>query len=299
MISTSSLLQSPRVLDAGMATGLEDLGYDLSGVLWSARILVDDPAAIAKVHQQHVAAGAEIITTASYQISEYGFIQTGRDAALAKSAIGKSIDIAQSVAKAADHEVWVAASIGPYGAVLADGSEYRGDYQISREELLDFHGNRLDAFIAAGPDLLGFETVPSLMEIEVINELLQDVNIPSWISVSAKNATQTSDGTDIGTAFKGVTAKSVIAVGINCTKPEYITSLLLNLESSLPKIVYPNAGRTWDAENRTWLDSGIPAIPMAEIAQWRQAGACIIGGCCGLGTQQIEHTKQVLQISHF
>lgn len=299
MISTSNLRQSPRVLDAGMATGLEDMGYDLSGVLWSARILLDEPEAIAEVHRQHVAAGAEIITTASYQISEFGFTQTGRDARLAKTAIETSVEIAQRVANTTEHEVFVAASIGPYGAVLADGSEYRGDYKISREELLDFHGRRLEYFIAAGPDLLAFETVPSLVEIDVINELLQIVNIPSWISVSAKNESQISDGTDIGKAFSGVTAKSVVALGINCTKPEYITSLLLNLESDLPKVVYPNAGRTWDATTRTWLDNGVPAIPTAEISRWRQAGACIIGGCCGLGTQQIQNTKQVLQISHF
>lgn len=299
MLTNSNLRQSPKVLDAGMATGLEELGFDLSGALWSARILLDHPEAIAQVHRSHIQAGAEIITTASYQISEFGFKATGRDPKSANAAIAKSIEIAHAEAASAEHPVWVAGSVGPYGAVLADGSEYRGDYKISRAELLDFHGERLQAFVAAGPDLLAFETVPSVIEIDVINELMHEISIPGWISVSAKNDSQISDGTDIGKAFSAVNAKSLIALGVNCSKPEYITSLLLNMESDLPKVVYPNAGRTWDATNRVWLDSGVPTIPVSEISTWRKAGAVIIGGCCGLGTQQITNVRHALQISHF
>lgn len=299
MISISQLRAHPKVLDAGMATGLENLGYDLSGELWSAKILLEDPAAISAVHQSHVDAGAEIITTASYQISAQGFEKVGRDPQSVSTAISKSIELAREVAERAEHEVWVAASIGPYGAVLADGSEYRGDYVISREALLDFHAERLTAFAQAAPDIFAFETIPSVVEISVINELAKEFNIPIWISASAKNADQISDGTDIAKAISQVDAKQVIAVGVNCTKPEHITSLLLNMESELPKIVYPNAGRTWDAVSRTWLDEGIAAIPHAEISNWQKAGAVIIGGCCGLGTQQISNTREVLQKSHF
>jgi homocysteine S-methyltransferase len=295
MTFRDELVTSPLVLDGGMATSLEELGHDLSGHLWSAKILLEDPTAIFQVHQNHIAAGADVITTASYQISNYGFAKIGRSKADVQTAIKSSVELARRAADQADRKIWVAASIGPYGAVLADGSEYRGDYKISYSELRTFHLERLKIFADAEPDLFAFETIPCQLEIDVINDILQTefTNTPAWISVSAKNESEISDGTDIKNVFDKMAA-NVVAVGVNCTKPEFITPLIQRIESSLPKVVYPNAGRTWDAKSRCWRDAGTNRIAESELRSWVLAGARLIGGCCGLAEAQIESVAKAL-----
>jgi homocysteine S-methyltransferase len=289
------LARQPLTLDGGMATSLETLGYDLSGDLWSAKILFDDPNAIYEVHKNHIAAGAEIITTASYQISEYGFRKIGRTSSEVQEAIRLSVELANKAAAESERRIWVAASVGPYGAVLADGSEYRGDYSISYEELREFHFERLRMLVDAGPDLLAFETIPCKLEINVINDLLRNEfpNESAWISVSARSEYEISDGTDIKNVFNDC-PPNVVAVGVNCTKPEFLAPLIKRIENQLPRVVYPNAGRTWDAQNRCWLDAGTETIPATELELWLEAGAGLIGGCCGLAETHIKTVAKTL-----
>jgi homocysteine S-methyltransferase len=301
LISTREL-----VLDGGMATSLESDGYDLSGTLWSAQLLLDNPAAIEAVHLQHALAGADVLTTSAYQISRQGFIAAGRTVDDSIEAIETSTAIARSAAAQclaiSGRTVFVAASVGPYGAVLADGSEYRGDYNISRQELLDFHSERLHDIVATEPDILAFETIPSAMELSVINELLTTTftSIPAWVSVSAQDQLRISDGTHISDAFELLDASPIVAMGINCTKPEYIADLLLHGSSVHPeraRIVYSNAGRTWDALNRIWLDEAGQTLPTETIKDWRKNGARLIGGCCGLGEPHITAVTQIFSES--
>lgn len=288
------LATAPLALDGGFATALEARGHDLSGQLWSARLLVDDPAEVVSVHQAYVAAGANIISTASYQTSRIGFERAGLGAVAADLALRESVQLARA---AADGAAFVAASIGPYGAMLADGSEYRGDYQASRELLRDFHRTRLAVIAETGPDLLAFETVPALVELEVINELLADefADFPAWVSMSARSESQISDGTEISTAFAALTAEAVVAVGINCTKPELISGLLRNANSTRPIAVYPNAGRTWDAAARSWLDTGSDRLPAALLGSWLDHGVRLLGGCCGLGYEHVSDVAELLR----
>ena len=284
------------VLDGGMATSLEAAGYDLSGSLWSAQLLLDNPKAIQQVHLNHALAGADILTTSAYQISQQGFEAVGRTRDDVIEAINTSTKIARAAAleclELTGRTVFVAASVGPYGAVLADGSEYRGDYEISRGDLLEFHKARLLDIVATQPDLLAFETVPSAMELSVIDELMSHdfAGIPAWVSVSAQDQLRISDGTHIADAFELLNAPSIIAMGINCTKPEYISELLQHSSSAFPeraRVVYSNAGRTWDAVNRVWLDDALETLPDSTIADWHKQGARFIGGCCGLGEPHI------------
>lgn len=291
------------VLDGGMATSLEAAGYDLSGSLWSAQLLLDNPQAIQQVHLNHALAGADILTSSAYQISEQGFVAVGRTREDAVEAINTSTRIARAAAQeclnATGRTVFVAASVGPYGAVLADGSEYRGDYNISREDLRNFHKQRLLDIVATQPDLLAFETVPSAMELSVINELMSNdfAGIPAWVSVSAQDQLRISDGTHIADAFELLKAQSIIAMGINCTKPEYIAELLQHSSDVDPdraRIVYSNAGRTWDAVNRAWLDEARETLPDSTIAEWHHQGARFIGGCCGLGEPHITSVAKLI-----
>lgn len=288
------LSAAPVALDGGFATALEARGHDLSGQLWSARLLVEDPAEVVAVHRAYVEAGADVISTASYQTSRIGFERAGLSADAADTALRDSVRLART---AADGAAFVAASIGPYGAMLADGSEYRGDYTATKAELRDFHRTRLAVIADAEPDLLAFETVPSLAELEVINDLLAEEfnGLPAWVSVSARSAQQISDGTDIAQAFAALTAESVVAVGINCTKPEFITGLLTAAAPDRPVAVYPNAGRTWDAAARAWLDTGTDRLPAGLLADWLANGVRLLGGCCGLGYEHVRDVAELLR----
>jgi len=288
------------VLDGGLATSLEALGHDLSGTLWSARLLQDEPAVLADVNTSHALAGADIVSTASYQVSRQGFIAAGFTADMADAAIAQSVsitrDVADSLSLTTGRTIAVAGSLGPYGAVLADGSEYRGDYTISESDLKNFHRERLSVMTAAAPHFLAFETVPSVMELRVINELLTEefTEIPAWVSCSAVDGTHISDGTAAAVAFQELTADAVVAFGFNCVKPEYVESLLGSISavrSDVPRIVYSNAGRTWDAVNRCWLDAGAELVDTATLNSWYELGARIIGGCCGLGESHLSNLR--------
>ena len=186
------------VLDGGLATELEARGADLGDELWSARLLIDDPASIVEVHRAYVDAGADVVIGASYQASYEGLAHRGigRDAATAL--LARSVELAR---EGADGRALVAASVGPYGAVLANGAEYTGDYglgetSIARSFLRDFHGPRAEALVAAGPDLLAIETIPSIVEAEALTEVLDDLpDVPAWVSFSCADASHLNDGT--------------------------------------------------------------------------------------------------------
>jgi len=182
--------------------------------------------------------------------------------------------------------VKLAASVGPYGASLADGSEYKGNYGVSKQVLKDFHAKRLEILISTSPDYLALETMPDTFEVEVLLDLLNDCPIPFWISYSCKEGNQTNAGQDFQSAVD--LAQSAMAVGINCTKPELITDLLRSAKSDKPYVVYPNSGRVWDAENKVWTGSAAIGFSDELVSQWIKAGAEIVGGCCGIGAAEIE-----------
>jgi homocysteine S-methyltransferase len=186
-------------------------------------------------------------------------------------------------------DVKVAASVGPYGAALADGSEYKGNYGVSKLVLKDFHARRLEVLIATSPDLLALETMPDTVEVEVLLELLRDCPIPFWVSYSCKAGNQTNAGQSFAQAV--AIAQDAMAVGINCTPPELITELLLSAKSNKPFVVYPNSGRLWDAVKKEWVGSSGSGFDQDLINQWQAAGAQYIGGCCGIGAAEISLLK--------
>lgn len=278
------------VLDGGMSNALEDRGHDLSGGLWTARVLRDAPAEIAAVHRAYYQAGAQVATTASYQASVQGFLAEGLDVVEAERLLTRSVTIARQVR---DHlsedgtRRWVAASVGPYGAVLADGSEYRGRYGLSRAELRDFHLPRLELLASAGPDLLAVETIPDVDEAEVLVELLDDLDLPAWFSFSAQDLL-TRAGQPLAEAFSVAAAAScVFAVGVNCTAPaDILPAVGLAAEvTGLPAVAYPNSGESWDARTRRW--EGASSYDLGLVPSWIQAGAAYVGGCCRVGPQAI------------
>jgi homocysteine S-methyltransferase len=287
----SWLGEGPWAIDGGLSGELEKRGHDLSDKLWSARLLRDAPEAIAQVHQDYVDSGGRVLITASYQASRMGFMATGMTADQADDLMRLSISLAKDVAAKAPEKVWVAASVGPYGAVLGGGQEYVGNYGVAHVDLVKFHRERIAVLASAKPDLFACETIPDLDEVRALVEVLADYpDIPAWITMSAQDGNSTCAGQGIGHLAELVSkTPSVVAVGVNCTKPEFVTSLLRQLatKTSLPLVVYPNAGRVWDGLNMCWIGEGHDKLPKQIVSEWVKAGAKLIGGCCGLGPDAI------------
>ena len=276
-------------LDGGLSTALENNGNKLTTSLWTGELIRTNPAQITKAHLDFINAGAQIIITSSYQLSYTGCGARGWSEDETNQALIASTLLAKNAVIESGKDVKVAASVGPYGASLADGSEYKGNYGVSKQVLKDFHAKRLEILISTSPDYLALETMPDTFEVEVLLDLLNDCPIPFWISYSCKEGNQTNAGQDFQSAVD--LAQSAMAVGINCTKPELITDLLRSAKSDKPYVVYPNSGRVWDAVKKEWTGSAAVGFNDQLIQEWMESGAEIIGGCCGIGAAEIAEIK--------
>ncbi|WP_326626269.1 homocysteine S-methyltransferase [Nonomuraea fuscirosea] len=269
------------VLDGGLATQLERLGADLRDELWSARLLLEEPELIRRVHADYFAAGADVATTASYQASLPGFARRGLDAAEAARLLRLSVELAGQARDEAGRGL-VAASVGPYGAYLANGAEYTGDYDLDEDGLYAWHLPRWEILAAAGADLLACETIPSYPEARALDRLLRSApEVKAWVSFSCRDGERLNDGTPIRRAaalFMG--NPQVVAVGANCTAPRHLPGLISCLSGGLPVVVYPNSGETWDAAGHRWLGLADPVEFGVAAVEWQRAGASLIGGCC-------------------
>jgi homocysteine S-methyltransferase len=296
-----------RVLDGGFATELERRGADLSGALWSARLLRDDPAAIQAVHEAYFAAGAEVATTASYQASYPGFAAEGLDAAETTRLLQLSVALADRARQRhlAGHAVrqplWVAASVGPFGAALHDGSEYHGNYGVSRRELQAFHRERLHVLAGAGADILACETIPSLEEAAVLAELLRELPAAAaWVSFTAGDERHTAHGEPLVDCARLLDAvPQVRAIGVNCVRPSQVTSLVRELRrgTAKPILVYPNSGERWDGAAHRWVGAADAVTLETLVAEWITVGASWIGGCCRTTPDDITRMRRVLDQS--
>ncbi|MDP9327165.1 MAG: homocysteine S-methyltransferase [Actinomycetota bacterium] len=270
-------------LDGGLASELERRGADLRDPLWSARILLEDPDLIRAVHADYFAAGADVAISASYQASFEGFAERGLSRERAAELMRRSVELARDAADAAGNRRIVAASVGPYGAVLADGSEYVGRYGLSVQELVDFHEPRIEALLESAPDLLAIETIPSILEAEALVRILDTLpDVTAWISFSCYDGLHISDGTLFADAAAlASSTQCVVAVGVNCSPPVHVPALLSSARVDTPLLAYPNLGSTWDAAAKNWIVEGPRPDLGAAAAAWREGGARIVGGCCG------------------
>lgn len=296
---------APIIIDGGLATQLEAQGQDIHNPVWSAAILKSNPQAIVDAHRAYLDAGAECIISASYQANRHGFGLLGVDEQEADRLIQDATALATRARAEYLHdsphcvtEPLVAASVGPYAAVVHDGSEYTGDYGVGAEEILRFHEERLHILDESGADLLACETVPSFDEAKVLCELLVDVQTPAWLCFSCRDGAHISDGTPIGEAaslFRD--HPRVLAVGVNCTPPQFITSLIGELQAAVPDksiVVYPNSGEQYVSDSNTWIGTATPIECGAAAQQWVAAGAKIVGGCCRMGPSHIRAMRDAI-----
>lgn len=286
----------PLLLDGGLATTLEAAGHDVSSRLWSAALLRDDPAALVAAHAAFLAAGARVVTSASYQASFEGFAAAGADRAGAARLMARSVELArQAQREGADERTWVAASVGPYGATLADGSEYTGAYAgMGVAALRRFHAPRLQVLAAAGPDVLACETIPCLAEAEAVLAEVAGLGVPAWLSLTTvpgpDGAPLTRRGEPAAEAFAmAAQVPAVVAVGVNCLDPAHVPAAVRcaveATGAAVPVLAYPNSGESWDAAARRWTGSarGSGAATGFDVQAWTAAGARLIGGCCRVG----------------
>jgi len=283
----------PLILDGGLATQLEAQGCDIDGALWSAALLKSDPGAIVSATRAFVDAGAECIATASYQASREGFEKVGMQADEADALMLLSVELARQAGASI-----VAASLGPYGAMLHDGSEYCGDYGVSADTLRIFHEPRLKLFDAADVDVLALETVPSLLEAEVLVDLLDACSTPSWVCFSCRDESHISDGTPVEEAVALFADHAMVAaVGINCTPPQYASALVQRIRKAVPDksvMAYPNSGEIYDAKTGSWSGTVTPLDCAAAAVEWVNAGAKVVGGCCRMGPDHIRAIHDAL-----
>ena len=286
--------QSTIIVDGGLATELERRGYDLHDTLWSAKILLEAPHAIKQVHLDYLWAGADVIIAATYQATLEGFATRGLSTAEGEHLLRLAVQLALE----ARDEFWaqvggeksgrcrplVAASIGPYGAYLANGAEYTGDYDLDEEGLLAFHRPRWHILATSGADLLACETIPNTAETRALARLLAETPaLPAWVCFSCQDGHRLWDGTPIAECAAALDGLAqVVAIGVNCTAPRYLPGLIAAVQSatSKPIVVYPNSGETYDAERNVWLGQSEAEAFGTSAREWRKLGAALIGGCC-------------------
>jgi homocysteine S-methyltransferase len=282
--------KNPIIIDGALATQLEAHGLSLTTRLWSAEVLLHNPALIATVHKAYFRAGADIAITASYQVSEAGFVAAGYMATEALKAVAMSVRIARTAAEevfaqSGGRRCFVAGSVGPYGAALADGSEYRGDYSLPAEEMRAFHRPRIRVLLEEGVDVLACETVPSFAEAQALVKLLSEFpDAVAWMSFTLRDAEHISDGTlleEVARLLDG--CSQILAIGVNCVPGELVDGALrcLAARTTKPLVVYPNSGELYDAKTKTWSGSALGDDDIGKIVhQWQSLGARLIGGCC-------------------
>ena len=296
------------VLDGGLATELEVRGYDLNDSLWSARVLLEDPAAIRQLHSDYLAAGADCIITASYQGTVAGFMERGLSRSEAEDLLRSFVELAIEARdsfwgdrsnRALRRKPIVAASIGPYGAFLADGSEYTGAYDLDEAGLIEFHRHRWRLLAQTEADILACETIPSIAECRALVQLLLETpGRYAWFAFSCRDPLHISDGSRLADCLSYLDRfEQVAAVGINCSAPMHVPGLLAEARSvtEKPLVVYPNSGEEYDVGSKRWSGQSDANEFAANCQAWHQTGASVIGGCCRTGPEHIKQIRQQLK----
>ncbi len=292
--------------DGAAGTHLESFNCDLNHKLWTAKILKEQPNLIKQVHLDYFEAGADCGMSVSYQATIKGLMENGSSEEEACEIIKSSITILNEA-----RDEWyeksgkalgrpyplISGAVGPYGAYLANGAEYRGDYEIDKEFLINFHKKRMTILWEAGADLLAIETIPNIQEAIILAEIAEEIGAKCWLTFSCKNYTDISDGTPIKDAVKMIEKfSSIVSVGVNCTAPKYISNLIDEIKKSSDKYItiYANSGEKYDPITKTWDGSKDGKRYVDYAVEWKEKGATLIGGCCGTTPKEIKEIKNTL-----
>jgi|TARA_B110000881_G_C18561313_1_gene510027 homocysteine S-methyltransferase len=293
----------PMILDGGLSFPIEKKGINLNSKLWTTELLISNQKIIKDVHLKYLKAGAQFITTCSYQASIKSLKNRGFNFEESKKIILKSITIAEEVKNIYNKKytnkkkILIAASIGSYGSYLSDGSEYKGNYDVNDKIIFDFHKSKIQILENSNADVLAFEAIPSYRETKIISKILEDSKKKSWISFTCKNDLEISDGTLLAQCCKYLkNHPNIFAIGVNCTSPKYISNLIKILKNNCGEkkiIVYPNSGKKYDSINKNWIGKKNNSFDIL-LKEWIDLGVDIIGGCCGIGPNQIKKISKLI-----
>jgi homocysteine S-methyltransferase len=297
-------IKYPLLIDGGLSNQLEEQGCDLKHSLWSANLLATNPEAIVQAHLAYLNAGAQCISTSSYQASVAGFMDMGYDRAESEAFILLSVELAEEAINrftdpgSGGFRPLIAASIGPYGAYLADGSEYRGNYGVTRDVLRAYHLEKITLLDQSNADVFACETIPDFQEAGILAEILKTTQKLAWMSFSCKDERHLNDDTDIGECAAFLADHpNIFAIGVNCTDPKYISGLIKSVKANAGAkkiIVYPNSGEVYNAKTKTWMGLSNPASFIEMSKEWMDLGVDMIGGCCRIGPEHIKGLSNIL-----
>lgn len=320
------------VLDGALGTQLESIIPNDSEIqpkndpLWSTKVLMTQPKLIERIHYQYLQSGSDIIMTSTYQASCAGLIKYAnsytdevahvweRSVDMANNAIRRH-KLENNTKPIRNRDPIICGSVGPYGAFLANGAEYTGEYGMISNEELEKHHFKLLQFLILHPDvkLIAIETIPNFREFKVLVNLLTKLlslhgpNQKFYLSINVRNESEMCDGTPVEKVmnylnFKmktmGILQRNIFAIGYNCVDYHLVTSLIDNLtmfnEFHIPMIVYPNLGYVYSTKHEEYIAYQDTNELELMILDWLKRGVKIIGGCCGSGPQEIEKISEVV-----
>ena len=291
-----------------MGTELDARGVDTRNALWSALALTAAPDVVREVHADYLGAGARVITTNTYQATLPALIRSGEDVAGAREVIAAGVRLAKEAAHRFETEhpeepVLVAGGLGPYGAYLADGSEYTGAYDIDIPEdpgFREVHLPRIEVLVGEGVDLFALETLPRLDEARALASMVTALapQAQCWVSFQVRpDGSTLADGTPLAEAAAWAAQEEiVVAVGINCVAPGVVARALpvLRAATGKPLVAYPNAGDLYDPATKTWQSTGDGAGIPELACSWIDAGVRLVGGCCRTRPAQIRQLARAV-----
>ena len=293
----------PMILDGGLSFPVEKKNINLNSKLWTSELLISNEKLIKSIHLEYLKAGAQFITTASYQASIESLKKEGFNFQESKKIILKSVDLAEEVKKLFNKKyinkknILIAASIGSYGSFLSDGSEYKGDYDVNDKTIFDFHESKIQILENSNANILAFEAIPNYREAKIISKILENCKKKSWISFTCKNELEISDGTLLAKCCNFLKKNpNIFALGVNCTSPKYVTQLIKILKNNCGDkkiIIYPNSGKKYDSKNKSWIGKKNNSFDIL-LKEWINLGVDILGGCCGIGPNQIKKISKLI-----
>ncbi|KAF6215599.1 hypothetical protein GE061_010355 [Apolygus lucorum] len=273
--------------------------------LWASRFLVTDPEACVATYRELIRSGAGMVFTNTYQATPEAFmthLELTESEAL--DVFKESVNLCRRAIKEEKMQnIIVAGSVGSINALRADGSEYSGEFcsGISRETYISKHRSRLQALVDGGVDFITFETLPCSEEALALIDLLREFpGIKGWISFFGRNTTEISNGEKFADAAVKCWARGkdqLVAVGVNCLDPAWVTPLFLSLKASdptIPFVAYPNSGEKYDTAAKKWTPCESQKRVADYFPEWLDMGIAYVGGCCRNTAEDLRDMKRTM-----
>ncbi len=289
------MINKIKLLDGSMSFPMEQLGYNLKNKLWTGMALINDPNIIKDIHKGYIKAGADYISTSTYQISFGRLKNMGYQSVEIKKIFQKSVDLVKEaiLESKSKREIKIVGSFGPYASFDPKASEYVGEYISTDDEIMNFHHNNIRIIEETDLDIILYETIPCLREFKILSEILSNTKKEIWISVTCNENIEFRDGSSFKEACEIISGiEKITTLGINCFSPLLVNKAIRKLKkySNKKALIYPNSGEVYNQEDKFW--SGKNEFNDVMIKNWLSLSPDIIGGCCRVGYDNIKKMRE-------